>query len=771
GSSVTLDAQIGTPFPDDDLNAWYYPYVHKAYAEGWVVGYPDGTFKPEQTVNKVEALKIVAEVQNWATETNIQIEPFFDVEIEQWFITYVDFAKKANYLEEDGAFFNPGEDMTRAKISEIIFRTLNNQTTTTEEVVVVEEPEEAEETQIETQLPTIDEFVEELTLTVIDESDETITPEEYDEDFVPNSFKMIDSEFYKNIILTEDIPNTFYKDEVFIIEGSLNDKNEDFATVILGNATDSNDYQTFIGETDNGDFAIPIYMPKPGNYHLGLTAGQSGTSIATSISVLSNLPDNADTVAAPGAATNLKANFWQDTSYIELTSSQSSVLNRITFTQGSKTATVISRQEIEDIPLEYTDYKNFTEGTVEFYIETAKLADEDRINLISEFKKSSSSTFLSTTHHFSQIDKTLTSATPVDLLNSSISTINFSGNLSTEAKVAAFVINPKGMVEDVELQTNNSSDGIISSGGNFTFNYTTSGKGTYIVEVNDSSGLAIINHPIYVNNGIPLIPDYFDLNPRTLYGGNFNLQSARQELLDEINASRKAHGLNEVILSEELNELSQEHSQDMFDNDFFGHVNPEGLSPNDRRLAAGIKTSVGENLSRDVNIKFSHEGLMRSAGHRKNILTADWKRVGIGIVENNGYLLATEEFSTFESTADDIAEHRAELLDSINIKRKNNGDDKLAYIPELNASAKYINDLIIQENATLTNEIFSTALSENGITGASQALIRSFNIWTDILTSILEDDQVIFESDWVNLGVDIQLDDTGSITTTIIINK
>lgn len=41
--------------------AWYYKYVSALYYLGIINGYPDGTFKPEQTINRVEFIKMVIE--------------------------------------------------------------------------------------------------------------------------------------------------------------------------------------------------------------------------------------------------------------------------------------------------------------------------------------------------------------------------------------------------------------------------------------------------------------------------------------------------------------------------------------------------------------------------------------------------------------------------------------------------------------------------------------------------------------------------------------
>lgn len=49
----------GSCFPDVPADAWFAPYVCAAARRGIVKGYPDGTFKPEQPVNTVEAIKMI----------------------------------------------------------------------------------------------------------------------------------------------------------------------------------------------------------------------------------------------------------------------------------------------------------------------------------------------------------------------------------------------------------------------------------------------------------------------------------------------------------------------------------------------------------------------------------------------------------------------------------------------------------------------------------------------------------------------------------------
>jgi uncharacterized protein YkwD len=51
--------------------------------------------------------------------------------------------------------------------------------------------------------------------------------------------------------------------------------------------------------------------------------------------------------------------------------------------------------------------------------------------------------------------------------------------------------------------------------------------------------------------------------------------------------------------------------------------------------AAGVTFLVaGENLAYAPNVQAAHDALMRSPGHRANILRAEFGRVGIGVIHS-----------------------------------------------------------------------------------------------------------------------------------------
>ncbi len=110
------------------------------------------------------------------------------------------------------------------------------------------------------------------------------------------------------------------------------------------------------------------------------------------------------------------------------------------------------------------------------------------------------------------------------------------------------------------------------------------------------------------------------------------------EMLDLINDERAKVGLHALIWDEELADVARAHSKDMFARGYFSHTNPDGLSPFDRIDRAGIDfKAAGENLAYAANVELAHNGLMRSEGHRANILEVDFGRVGIGVIDGGIY--------------------------------------------------------------------------------------------------------------------------------------
>ncbi len=104
------------------------------------------------------------------------------------------------------------------------------------------------------------------------------------------------------------------------------------------------------------------------------------------------------------------------------------------------------------------------------------------------------------------------------------------------------------------------------------------------------------------------------------------------ELVKKVNEARVAAGQDELIYCEELSYFARNHSKEMSEKHFFSHNSPYSGSYVTRLYASGINyISSGENIARFSDIESAHEALLKSFGHKKNMLSPKYTHVGIGI--------------------------------------------------------------------------------------------------------------------------------------------
>lgn len=119
------------------------------------------------------------------------------------------------------------------------------------------------------------------------------------------------------------------------------------------------------------------------------------------------------------------------------------------------------------------------------------------------------------------------------------------------------------------------------------------------------------------------------------------------QMIELVNQERQKEGLKKLTYRNELLEVGRSHSADMFRRGYFSHYSPEGKSVADRADERDINYLViGENLAYAPNLDLAHKGLMDSPGHRANILSTDYNRIAIGIMDGGVYgLMITQVFS------------------------------------------------------------------------------------------------------------------------------
>lgn len=108
-------------FDDVMTDSWYSDYVSYAKSQAIIGGYSDGTFKPDNYVNRAEALKIIFVAGNISVEDEDTDETFSDITSDDWFIKYCAYAKANGIIGgySDGTF-RGGQYITRAEVAKIL---------------------------------------------------------------------------------------------------------------------------------------------------------------------------------------------------------------------------------------------------------------------------------------------------------------------------------------------------------------------------------------------------------------------------------------------------------------------------------------------------------------------------------------------------------------------------------------------------------------------------------------------------------------------------
>ena len=96
------------------------------------------------------------------------------------------------------------------------------------------------------------------------------------------------------------------------------------------------------------------------------------------------------------------------------------------------------------------------------------------------------------------------------------------------------------------------------------------------------------------------------------------------------------------------------HVNDMLRRDYFGHDSPTGGTPSSRAMDAGYPVGAGENIAwagntdpidRVLQVYARHFGLVKSVGHRVNMMRDRWLEVGAGV----RYGTFTQGFTNFNA--------------------------------------------------------------------------------------------------------------------------
>jgi uncharacterized protein YkwD len=97
------------------------------------------------------------------------------------------------------------------------------------------------------------------------------------------------------------------------------------------------------------------------------------------------------------------------------------------------------------------------------------------------------------------------------------------------------------------------------------------------------------------------------------------------------NTARADKGLEPLRIDPALHNVAHRFAKEMARRGFFDHTDPDGDDPGDRIEAAGSFTAWGENIARGYpGTDAACRGWLRSPGHRHNILSPEFTRIGGG---------------------------------------------------------------------------------------------------------------------------------------------
>ncbi len=112
-------------FSDLSEEHWAYPQIQQLAKDGIVVGYPDGTYKPDEKITRAEFASMAVKALKQQDAELTDIIDFEDVPQDNWAWENIQRAVRFDLIEEtDDNKFRPEDSVTRAECLEIVINSL-----------------------------------------------------------------------------------------------------------------------------------------------------------------------------------------------------------------------------------------------------------------------------------------------------------------------------------------------------------------------------------------------------------------------------------------------------------------------------------------------------------------------------------------------------------------------------------------------------------------------------------------------------------------------
>ena len=121
GSNIEAPEEFEkTYFVDIKKTDWFTRYIVKAKELDIVQGNQDGSFSPARQVNKAEIVKMLLIANKVKVDVDLS-NSFTDVPQEAWFAPYMLYATDLGIISQNNNMLEPGKLLTRGEVAEIIY--------------------------------------------------------------------------------------------------------------------------------------------------------------------------------------------------------------------------------------------------------------------------------------------------------------------------------------------------------------------------------------------------------------------------------------------------------------------------------------------------------------------------------------------------------------------------------------------------------------------------------------------------------------------------
>ena len=126
-----------------------------------------------------------------------------------------------------------------------------------------------------------------------------------------------------------------------------------------------------------------------------------------------------------------------------------------------------------------------------------------------------------------------------------------------------------------------------------------------------------------------------------------SLSAQEQTAGNLLNNDRARYNLAPLVIDPALCRIARIKSEDMRDNQYFAHTSPTYGNVRQMLNTFGYSYSAaGENIAHHATIEKAQAAFLSSSGHRKNILSSAYTKVGIGAaMDEKGFVYLTQIFA------------------------------------------------------------------------------------------------------------------------------